>query len=531
MNDVVLHYTGRSGKWQLFVLVVPTIGMFLGGFHNIGISVLAPSSDVDYWCSRPDNLKEVITNEEWKNLSIPFEIRNGRRVFSKCQMYDSNVENIESLRKSGTLLNRTLTTCNSWEYDRSVYTHTIIDKWTLVCDRDILISTSTSIYMAGLTLGVLIFGQVSDTLGRKKTIMISLIISAICSVSIAFSTYFPVFILLRAIVGGTLYGCITTAFCLLMEVSSNDARALYGTLFHFGFAAGMMLLPLIAYTVKNWVYIQFIISTPYLLLIAFVCFLPESPKWLIIKRRYAEAVKIIKLAARLNGRNIPEDSKIEETVARSQNKKLEAGENMEGNIWALYRTPNLRKKTLVIYFQWFVCSFVYHAVSLNTGSLAGNSFINMFTCGAVELPAFFTALFVLLKLGRKIPMAMAQIISGVGCLLVLVAPADMNWLSVTFAMIGKYGTAFGFVVVHVYSSELYPTVVRNIGLGTSSMFARIGSMLSPFIKELELYTNVYVPPVISGLLCFTAAALVMFLPDTFNCHLPQTVEDAESHTT
>ncbi|KAG1691675.1 Organic cation transporter protein [Nymphon striatum] len=560
MKDVILHYTGNSGKWQLFVLLCPTVGMFIGAFHNIGISVLAPYSDVDYWCARPSNLKDKITPEEWKNMSIPYVNRKDGKIFDKCKRYDSNINSIEDLKTSAAMSNRTTLPCDDWEFDRSVYKHTIIDKWLLVCDRDILISISTSIYMAGLTIGVFLFGHISDTLGRKRTIMICVLLAAVASVSIAFSTYFALFILLRAILGGALYGGITTAFCLLMEVSSNKARAVLGAAFHLGFCVGMMILPWIAYAIKDWFYIQIVLSIPFVVLFMFACFLPESPKWLIIKNRYKEAVEVIKAGARMNGRNIPDDAKIEENLRKDQNKKLEAGESMTGTLFDLYRTPNLRKKTIIIYIQWyrncifkglsqisnnyltnltnltnfvffrFVCSFVYHALSLNTGSLGGNSFVNMFLSGAVEFPACIVSVYILLKFGRRIPMSVAQIISGVGCLLVIVVPEGMNWLTVTFAMIGKFGTTLGFTIVHIYSSELYPTVVRNIGLGTSSMLARVGSMLSPFIKELQIHTNVYVPPVISGLACFLAASLVLLLPDTLDCNLPQTIEAAEKHT-
>ena len=42
----------------------------------------------------------------------------------------------------------------------------------------------------------------------------------------------------------------------------------------------------------------------------------------------------------------------------------------------------------------------------------------------------------------------------------------------------------GFEVLYIMSSELFPTVVRNVGMGASSACARVGSMLAPYIVQL-----------------------------------------------
>ncbi len=51
-------------------------------------------------------------------------------------------------------------------------------------------------------------------------------------------------------------------------------------------------------------------------------------------------------------------------------------------------------------------------------------------------------------------------------------------------MAGKFCVTASFAIIYVYSTQIYPTVMRTIGLGTSSMVARIGSVLAPFIKDL-----------------------------------------------
>jgi len=48
-------------------------------------------------------------------------------------------------------------------------------------------------------------------------------------------------------------------------------------------------------------------------------------------------------------------------------------------------------------------------------------------------------------------------------------------------MLGKMFISVTFSCIYVYSSELFPTEVRNVGLGTASMCARVSSMASAYV--------------------------------------------------
>lgn len=49
---------------------------------------------------------------------------------------------------------------------------------------------------------------------------------------------------------------------------------------------------------------------------------------------------------------------------------------------------------------------------------------------------------------------------------------------------GKFFINIAYAIVYLYTTEIFPTGNRNIALGTSSMSARIGSTVAPYINDL-----------------------------------------------
>ncbi|GFT41994.1 solute carrier family 22 member 5, partial [Nephila pilipes] len=148
----------------------------------------------------------------------------------------------------------------------------------------------------------------------------------------------------------------------------------------------------------------------------------------------------------------------------------------------LFKTANLRKNTIFVYISYFSVAFVFYGLSLGQTHLGGNPFLNFFIGSAVELPAYFLCMIFIRYLRRKPSFLIFDVIGGLACFFMV--PSAYTWLRLTAAMLGKLCISGAFIILAIHAAEIFPTVVRTVGSGTSLMWGRIGAMTAPFIKEL-----------------------------------------------
>ncbi|KAL8602221.1 hypothetical protein ACOMHN_022734 [Nucella lapillus] len=103
----------------------------------------------------------------------------------------------------------------------------------------------------------------------------------------------------------------------------------------------------------------------------------------------------------------------------------------------------------------------------------------------------------------------------------------MRVLSLASNTIGALGATSVFYCIFFFTSELFPTNMRNQALGAASLAGRFGGMLGPFMTDLA-EISVWAPGALAGTLCVLSAILLRFLPETKSRELPHTIDDIKS---
>ncbi|CAE1310971.1 SLC22A4_5 [Acanthosepion pharaonis] len=403
---------------------------------------------------------------------IPEDIVDGKPVYSRCHLY---------LNKS-VLGNQTLGNCTSWVYDKSVFETTITSDFNLVCSHEWLAHQIYTGFFAGYLFAMLSCGWLSDRLGRKTVIIISLMVQGITGILSSVIDNIKMIIVLRFLtaVGGA--GSYIPSVVFGAEISSMKNRTQASIAIQIYFTVGLFILNLLAYYIRNWKLVILLVSLPSIPTgFLYLWVLPESPRWLLTIKKRKEAEIVLNKIAEVNKRDFNCNSEeIEISMVQDRTVRL----------WKIFLIPKLLKRTLILMFNWCVVSFVYYGLVINTENLSGNMFLNFFFGALVEIPAYLTCIFLLDRIGRK-KLYIAFMVFGGICGICTIFPFmyasdDSQWITTTLATLSKLCVTGTFGIVYLHTCELYPTCVRNGALGAMSTFARVGGVIAPYVMMLLL---------------------------------------------
>ena len=144
--------------------------------------------------------------------------------------------------------------------------------------------------------------------------------------------------------------------------------------------------------------------------------------------------------------------------------------------------------------------------------------------GAVEIPASFLACFLITYVGRKRPLCGFMACCGLSLLMIALISSALPFMVVSVAMFGKLCISASFTIIHIHTTEVFPTAIRNTGMGLVAITSRIGGILSPYLANLgHVVPNLHF--VLFGLFALTSGVLNLKLPETLGAPLPETMED------
>uniref|UniRef100_A0A0A9WLI7 Organic cation transporter protein n=1 Tax=Lygus hesperus TaxID=30085 RepID=A0A0A9WLI7_LYGHE len=271
--DDVLISLGQFGRYQKrinLLLCLPAISCALHKLAGVFLQARVP-----HRCAR-----------EGEDANATFFDRTDEAVCNLTSIYG----------------NETVQHCAKWLYNTDQYASTTTSEFDLVCDRAWLRATGDALLMVGVMLGSIVFGHLSDSLGRKPVFFVSLVLQVVFGFITAIVPNVWGFMISRMIVGATTSGVFLVAYVIGLEMVGPSKRILCGVVFQLFFTAGFILTAGFAYFIRDWRTLQIAITIPGIAFFCYWWFIPESVRWQLTKGRTEQAKKTLRAVAKETGK-------------------------------------------------------------------------------------------------------------------------------------------------------------------------------------------------------------------------------------
>uniref|UniRef100_A0A8C4DSU7 Major facilitator superfamily (MFS) profile domain-containing protein n=1 Tax=Dicentrarchus labrax TaxID=13489 RepID=A0A8C4DSU7_DICLA len=507
-----IAFLGQWGRFQQVVFFLLCASIVPNGFGAFTLVFLADIPN--HHCVVPD----VNLTDDWLKSIIPVKVVNGEQELSRCSRYRLDV--VRNLSAQGLIPGRDVNLTDleqegcvdGWSYSRDIYQSTIVSEFDLVCSEQWKQPLTSTVFFLGVLFGSFFSGQLSDRFGRKPVLFATMAVQTVFTFIQVFSVSWIMFTILLFINGLGQMSNFVAALVLGAEILTSNVRVLYSSMGTcLGFVVGYMMLPLFAYFLRDWKSLLLALSVPGLAYLPLWWFIPESPRWLLSQGRVEEAEAIVRKASKWNKVQAPR-------VIFKDYKSKE-----HHSIFDLVRKSSIRSTTLILCLVSFTLTTGYYSLSFNTSQLHADPYISCFISAAVEIPAYISSWLALRYLPRRLSVICTLLLGAVSLFLIQLVPQHLSIISVALEMLGKYAITTGTSLMFAYTSELYPTVLRNTATGTCTTVSRVGSCITPFLLKLSVYFK-YLPYITLGTLAVVAAFATLYLPESFGRPLPETIQ-------
>ena len=328
----------------------------------------------------------------------------------------------------------------------------------------------------GMAVGAASLGYLGDLWGRKRIIVITVLMFAVCTPLAALASNLNELLLIRFITGIGMGGALPNAVTLVAEYSAIRQRRMMVTVMYIGFAVGGVIGSLAAKALiepYGWQAIFYFGGLLPLLLVPFLIWLlPESMAYLI--KRGGDHRQIAATLQRINpAANYSPSSRFRLAEAET-----------ETRISLLFAEPRLRN-TMMLWIAFFINLLVLFFLMYWTPKL-------LIDHGIDAADAFNVVLvFNLGGVGGGVLLAWMSdrwdarwVLSGYFVVAMLTAMAvglsvDQQLLMLMFALL--MGATAGGAQTGLYplATQIYPTAVRVTGVSWAQTCGRVGSIIGP----------------------------------------------------
>lgn len=326
----------------------------------------------------------------------------------------------------------------------------------------------------------------------------------------SFSSSYVMFLALEFLDAGLGSGTFMGAFILGMELVGPTKRTFGGSIILCFYSIGCIFLGTIAMLTENFRYLLRIVYGQALFIITYFWLIPESARWLMISGRKQEAVKVIMNAAQVNKVRFKERTLQNlHNYCNEISNSIKKSKSTENGLRSVLKSNALILRIVSCCFCWFVNAFVAYGLTLNSVDLDGSKYVNFILINLVDVPAYIITYFIMQHVGRRWSLSGTMLISGLACLGSLLIPTNCTadscdstsaMLRLTLFLIGKFAITASFGILYVYTTEIFPTNMRNSLMSTCSMIGRVGSMLAPqtplLVNIFNYYYYIFVPNII-----------------------------------
>lgn len=364
-------------------------------------------------------------------------------------------------------------------YDSQILSYILpqaIKEWHLT---PVVAGSMASYGFIGLIIGTTLFGMLSDSIGRKKALMIAIADFTIFSGAAYFAPTFQVFSAMRLVAGIGMGGAMPITIALVSEYAPAKIRGRAVTAMFSGFTSGWILAALVAMGIVptfGWRIVLLMGVLPIIYIPILIKFLPESIRFLAAKGRVPEAIKEMRKIEKATGVK-PIDWKPEHfVVAQAQAK---------GSIKDLF-TPQFALMTLLISVTYFFNLLTVYGLSSWLPTLLvkkGFSLVKSYSFGMVQAIMASVGAYIIGMcidaFGRKKTMIPAYILGAIS--IVFFGKANSYAAMMVAAGFTGFFIMGSQTAQHVITGETFPTRIRSTGTGFVYSVGRVGSFVAPLL--------------------------------------------------